>query len=201
MPIDLGSPVNQQYPLNRSLRGWWLSIPGRSGLLTWRDLVGGKSSVLTNGASWGASRGRPGGMGPSTSFDGSNDYATIPGSIANIQGDITVSCWWYPRALTTGNERIISHWDTNQWLLQVSSYQFLFARHGGGTYRVASSSGYSIASQWYHVVGVGRSSGNGAEIYVDGVQAGVDSGAIGFSGFAYRQRYDCNRIRYHIEPV
>lgn len=153
--INLGNPVSSS-PLNRGLVGWWLALPQRMGGLRFLDLCQpGNHGTLTNGPTWSSAAGRPGGFG-SLSFDGINDYVTIPAiSLTNTH---TVSAWVrldaagsYPMILTSAAGPDLRFFVANRYPM-----------YGANTvYAVAATLG-----EWNHYLAT--SNGTNTALYLNG---------------------------------
>lgn len=118
--IDTRNPVDWRHPLNRGLRGAWLSIPaaGWAGGNTLRDLVRRNPATTTNGPSWVGGRGGFGAL----SFNGVNQSAQ---TAANPFGANPITNWTLAAGVTP---------------LSLSGEQVYFG-HGGET---GVSGGYCL---------------------------------------------------------
>jgi hypothetical protein len=88
--VYTGEAVNWDASLNRGLVSWWLALPDQQRGNVFRDLCSRYHGTLTNGPTWGGSKGRPGAFG-SLAFDATDDHiadiAYAPGS-----GGLTIAC-------------------------------------------------------------------------------------------------------------
>lgn len=119
--INWSNPV-ARCGLNDGLVSWWLGRGPRIGGGTWCDLCGRYNGTLTNmtpANDWVAST-RPGGS-QALDLDGSNDQATIP--TMPMLTTFTLSCWVYPRSVTSGYDTIICNngYSRGWFLTNVSS--------------------------------------------------------------------------------
>ena len=110
--------------------------------------------------------------GKALSFDGSNDYVTVPTSPDLGGGSLSLEAWVYRDG---GTERkIFSKWNDftgdYQCGIQVYTDQKLFfnVRQSDDTVAIARGSTVILAGVWYHVAGVADASTSELSIYVNG---------------------------------
>src|SRR5262249_16155184 len=128
------------------------------------------SATLNNGVAW-----VTGQHGKAASFDGVNDYITIPNSAStNISGNaLTLSMWINPQQLASGDSVVIGKfWNPT---MASPSYQYGLELQGGTpNFQVGTSSGVKQAAmsgqlplnQWSHLAIVFN--GTQAQFYVNG---------------------------------
>jgi hypothetical protein len=93
--LDIANPVECQHPLNRGLKSWWISLPGRSRGTTLRDIAGANHATLVNGVKHATPKGRIGGYG-SLEYIGSGSRLDVTDSTeltALFSGNFTVTLW------------------------------------------------------------------------------------------------------------
>jgi hypothetical protein len=97
--ISIDEPVNRMHHLNAGLTAWYMPVPGLSNgaasLLDINDLSHGSPAALTSMdplTDWIPSD-RPGGLGLSLDFDGSNDYALTSRTFSHA--NFTYLIWVY----------------------------------------------------------------------------------------------------------
>lgn len=152
--LDLGDPINQ------GLVGCWLFNEGAGGFAY--DIARMNNGTLTGGTAWAIGR-----FGKTLSFDGSNDYISVPS--ISIPTDITVSAWIFPLSLNA-NYICTKNPVNEQWALFVESELLIW--RGGANQNVLTATGPSI-NMWHHVVGSQR--GVDGQLYIDGVQVATTS--------------------------
>jgi len=133
----------------------------------WTDASGnGNNGAAYNGATF-STEGRVGSR--SGSFDGVNDYVSIPNSSTlNPADQITVAAWYKPQSFSgSGTDPIIDKAYTShaspyyQYHLGVTGDQytsspakFIFnVAAGGVSYSVSTPQGFWTPGYWYHIVG------------------------------------------------
>ena len=139
----------------------------------------GHTGSLINGATYGA-----GVLGQAFSFDGVNDYVTVPGNLALQPSTISVAMW--VSAAPGGGLRLLadsSHGGTggtsNQggWAVQLNANNTLdFAYGNGVTFPHLSTTSVVADNSFHHVVTL--LDGPAIRVYVDGVlnNSGIYSG-------------------------
>ncbi|MFN7161311.1 MAG: LamG-like jellyroll fold domain-containing protein [Candidatus Gracilibacteria bacterium] len=163
--------------------------PSPSDMVSWwkaegnaADSSDGNSGTLMNGTTFG-----PGKIGQGFSFDGVNDYITIPDAanqtpstnLPPLNSKITLSAWVNPSTLS-GHRSIITKYSSN---ISQSSWYLEIADGGGlsfgvyqdsSTYRgVTTPAGTLTANTWQHVTGVFSSVDQSLTVYVNGVVQSV----------------------------
>jgi hypothetical protein len=115
---------------------------------TWTDLSGsGNTGTLTNGPTYSSAN------GGSISFDGTNDYVTIPDSPSwdVNNGGYSICFWMYPKTIPVTSQRLIASWAsggyaTTPWMLSFGTDRRIHydAGNGGGWGLGLSSSVSSV---------------------------------------------------------
>lgn len=109
----------------------------------------------------------------SNSFDGTDDYLTIPTNSAfNLPGDFTMECWAYWNALP-GNSILLDTYiagDNGSYQLywRSTGSSIAFYTPGDGVILQDPSSSTIVVNKWYHIA-VTRS-GTTARLFIDGVE-------------------------------
>jgi len=107
------------------------------------------------------------------SFDGNNDYASLPG-FPNLNTSFTISSWINPNAINS-DQRIFADDESNS-----NGFAFSLGDGGNGRLRLFSrnvspisldSSAVISTGSWYHVVAVHDSINKTRQIFVNGVDA------------------------------
>lgn len=175
--VDTSNPANR---LERMLDGcvsWWKVLEGLDGGKFLYDLIGNNHGTLTNGPLWSSAMGRPGGSG-SLSFDGIDDYVSVPNSSTlNVgTGAYTISLWYNS---TDTNQRAFVE-VTNSLgsfapmigirlgRLTVGDIAVLSRDSGGSGAIFATSAAYNDG-RWHHVTVTRDVAGTLHTIYVDGL--------------------------------
>ena len=151
---------------------WW---PGDGNT---DDIVGGNHGTLRNGATY-----APGYVGEAFSFDGTNDYISVPNAGAlNPTSAITVEAWIYPenQGAVAGNvQAIIRKTDSDgtrgyalDYIADSHSVRFsVYSTNAGGEWHwfTASPDVVLPPNEWVHVAGVYDGTGR---LYANGVLIG-----------------------------
>ena len=139
------------------------SYPGSG--TTWTDLSGsGNTGTLVNGVGYDVD---------SLSFDGVNDYISVPyNSILNTPNGATYSIWIYPTStgefLNRGTSDSGATPDNPRFYINVSSKSIYFDWSTPGSDRYLDTSSNSFESnKWINVVGVAVAGGR-LDVYVNG---------------------------------
>jgi len=177
------------YPLESSLEGWYISIPGRMGGVNFYDLAIGAIGTLTNmsqpftSTSGWAPSARSGGSGE-LRFNGTSNYITIPWSGAiDTQG--TLSFWFKPT------------WSSNDSTFHIIFNQgsndntFLRGEHGNDNnwyigfadtleYRVIipATSMVVLSGTWYFLTFTWSNASQISVVYLNGIQKGSNNTLI-----------------------
>jgi hypothetical protein len=133
-----------------------------------------------NGTNVGAIRGVTGKIGDAFSFDGVNDYITVPNSTENenlAQGDFTVSAWIKHSTNTPSSpERILSKraliasGSTEGWIFYIdTSGNVGINCVNSSTNAITASTTSVLDDAWHLAVGVYTQSTRTYKIYIDGV--------------------------------
>ena len=136
-------------------------------IVTPRDSVGTNHGVLQNGCSFSTGR-----IGNAFSFDGVDDYISLPiNSLNSLTGDFSVSLWVKTNNITTVQSLVSNLLQTpvlRGWQIYMDGgvIKVTIADNTGST-QLSSVSSLSVGS-WYHVV-VTRKSNTGTKIYINGV--------------------------------
>jgi hypothetical protein len=149
----------------------------------WVDISGNyNNGTLINGVTWNST------SGGTFSFDGSDDWITIPAGpdFAYGVGDFTVECWFYDTSSISLPYSVLYSQTTsgvNYFLLFVGSNQvgWVGTLSGGGT--VISASGTYLRNTWNHAV-VSRISGV-VTVYLNGVGGTPTSNTTNFTDTTY----------------
>jgi glucose/arabinose dehydrogenase/PKD repeat protein len=140
----------------------------------------GNTATLLNGVAWG-----PGRYGSGLSFDGVNDYLSVPNSASlDVTGTaLTLSMWINPNTASTGDHVVVGkHWNTTMTSpyyqygleLQSNSTRPVFFVGTTAGLRAASMTSSLAKGVWSHLAIVWN--GSTAQFYVDGVL--VSSGSL-----------------------
>jgi hypothetical protein len=169
--------VSQLYRLNAptgtdtSLKGYW-SFNGKdiSGTTAYDRSGAGNNGTLTGGPTV-----TTGKVGQALSFDGSDDYVTIPNATSlNSTAQVTVSAWIKRSGIGTrqffvskGNATTVA--STQYWLELTAGNVLVFELASGSTeHKLTSSFVLTDTQGWHHVVGT--YDGTTQKIFLDGVQ-------------------------------
>lgn len=174
-----GDPVNWGHPLNRGLVSWWLGLPGTGGGATLFDLVRqpGYNGTLTNGPTRAP---MPNGFGGLT-FDGANDYVSVPSAGNFTTSDFSASFWVRRDGDSSSGSVFIYKglFNTNGWFIQSENstgrYLKLVTNQSGANQQTYVGSEKLVAGVWSHVV-VTRA-GASARIYVNGLDVTGTTGS------------------------
>lgn len=162
-----------------SLKGYW-SFNGQdvSGTTAFDRSGAGNNGTLTSGPTKTIGK-----LGQGLSFDGSDDYVTIPDSSAlSSTASLTVSLWVKVTGTVTGNLRglaIKSASAQRSWGIFTTTtggVRFYIASSSldGGSNFGESSGGSIVQNEWAHVVAVfdgsGVSDATRAKVYINGIQ-------------------------------
>jgi nitroreductase len=170
--------------------GYW-NLDEGSGIIAQDSSGNGNTATLVNGPTW-----TGGVLNSALSFDGIDDYVTIPHSASlNTTTSITISACAYFNT-TTGWKAIVTKDspDLSYWLGQSDGQPCLIVSADGSSYTVGwGTSGTITAGSWYHIVVVY----NGSQIilYVNG----APSGTTPYTGDIYSSTSDVvigNSIRW-----
>jgi len=172
--VNLGTNPKSSEAFSDGLVGYWKMDEGVG--TTILDFSG-NSNTATLGMGDSAPGWSTGKYGVGTSFDGSNDYATIPSSTTWNFSDMTVSSWIYVTAgQNTGNTNIVRKDNVNE-----GGTRYIFAllssstsnndKPNFGVYDNGISnnakSPTALTTGWHHIVGT-RNAGTSIKLYVDG---------------------------------
>ena len=162
---------SQNSKLTNGLVGMWsFNGPDMSGVTAYDRSGQGNNGTLTNGPSRVAGK-----IGQALSFDGVNDYVSIPDSVAIDVETVTVSAWIKTTQTTEGE--IIEKWINTgtparyPYVLRINNATVgkAFFRAYDGTNNPGATSTTNINNgAWHHLVGV-RRDGTDLRLYVDGV--------------------------------
>jgi len=111
-------------------------------------------------------------------FDGTDDYVQIGTSIVPAAGtNYTIECWFYAEDLSSGNQELLSEWNT-------SSTDGFFLGFNGSTIRFTNgwtATGITVTSDsWHHIAAVSVGTTN-AYVYVDGVLRATKGSALSYT--------------------
>jgi len=123
--------------------------------------------------------------GSALSFDGTDDYFTVPNTADLRMGsdDFTVEAWLYAKDFTGGNG-IVGLWNyagglnRRSWLLYTGSSNdanFIVSSDGtsAGQLVISSGNNFLTTNQWNHIVG--EKEGTTIRLYVNGVVVGIST--------------------------
>ncbi len=152
-------------------------IPPPTGILAWwpgddnaGDIVGNSNGTPVGGATYAAGK-----VGRAFSFDGNDDYITIPHNVSQNPGaQITIDAWVMPTVLRTGATILQKRSPSNVGGFvfeptgdDASALQFVLMING--TYYFATTpTGVLTAGVWQHLAAT--YDGSAMKIYVDGVE-------------------------------
>lgn len=163
-----GLVLDRAHPLTRGLV-LWLPMNEAGGLATY-DIVSGLRAALTNGPRW-----EGGSLGAALTFDGSDDYITIPHSPAlAILGDMSWFC--FVRPVTYGNHHCLPSKATVNWgnpfdmRLENGTGVITHCRGTASANSCASSTSAAPLNRWTHVGATQR--GTAVRFFFNG---GLDS--------------------------
>jgi surface protein len=142
-------------------------------IVTPRDSVGTNHGVLQNGCSFSTGR-----IGNAFSFDGVDDYISLPiNSLNSLTGDFSVSLWVKTNNIATVQSLVSNLLQTpvlRGWQIYMDGgvIKVAIADNTGST-QLSSVSSLSVGS-WCHVV-VTRKSSTGTKIYINGILSASNS--------------------------
>lgn len=163
-----GLMLDRAHPLSRGLV-LWLPLNEAAGSATY-DVVSGQKATLTNGPVW-----TGGNLGAALTFDGSDDYITVPHSPAlAILGDMSWFC--FVRPVTYGNHHCLPSKATVNWgnpfdmRLENGTGVITHCRGTASSNSCASSTSAAPLNRWTHVGATQR--GTAVRFFFNG---GLDS--------------------------
>ena len=112
------------------------------------DAKGTANGTLTNGATYGTGK-----INNGLSFDGVNDYVTLPSNSTNLGTSFTVSAWIY-RTSSTALQTIYSNIQNSPFdgfLFHISNDRLTVLIRNSGTASSISSVSTLAINTWYHV--------------------------------------------------
>ena len=160
-------------------------IPPPAGILSWWsgdghpfDLVGDNDGTLLHGAAYTAGK-----VGLGFSFDGVDDYVSVPNSSSlwALGDHFSIEAWVYPENLPEGDP----YYDLGIVVREDYASGFALATKGdafglwigpGSGYGLIATGNPITTHRWYHVVGT--FDGATARIYVNGVLEGTQAATI-----------------------
>ncbi|BCU76113.1 LamG-like jellyroll fold domain-containing protein [Luteolibacter sp. LG18] len=164
---------NEARAVSRAELHTWLKMDETTGTTAADASNHSHAGTLVNGPTW-----TTGKTGNAISFDGTDDYVSLPTSLVRDLDDFTVSTWVYLNANNTWS-RIFDFGDSN------GRGMYLTTKNGGGVVSFGSYTVYSYntqtingtaalpTAQWVHVaVSV---SGKTGTLYVNGVAVGQNT--------------------------
>jgi len=171
-------------PTTAAVQGWLTWIPDNTGVAYWKFDDGGLSATASDssGTNIGTLNGGPswvaGKIGQALSFNGTNQYVSVPDVAALNAYPLTVAAW-FKTGTTTGSPAIVNKYVSASmngynlffyqgslcaWYFENSSY-YVFA--GGAGQCTMTTPGFNN-NNWHHVVFT--VDGSGGKLYVDGTQ-------------------------------
>ncbi len=133
------------------------------------DGSGNANAGTVSGATWVA----PGQSGSALSFDGVNDFVSVPdASLLDATTAVTVEAWIYPRA--TGDYNVFIAKTTTglpvNYFLSVLNGQLNFGFYTSAWREHTTTNAAIATNTWYHVAAVFDDAANNVRIYRNGVQ-------------------------------
>jgi uncharacterized repeat protein (TIGR01451 family) len=169
-------PINEQGTIQEifcsqppaNLVSWW---PGQNDA---NDMKGKNNGTLMNGATF-----APGMVGQAFSFDGSDDYVTVPDSPGlNPVNGLTVSAWVKPNSPMTDFRPIVVKRDLQSgYSLEIQYGSVSFWPYISGTGWISSPQANLVPDQWNYVTGV--YDGTTISLYLNGSLIGTPTSAPG----------------------
>jgi len=165
-------PLNRASPLAKGLVSMWLPITNRIGGGTLYDIVGQNNGTLTNGPTW---------RGNLLSFDGIDDYVSIP--YAPTAYPVSYVAWFRTSNGSATFRCIFSSANSgdtaNQIALSITDAQNIRwnARYNGTDTFIDSATAVNDGV-WHCAAGVSRAA-NDHELFVDGISRNTSTTNIG----------------------
>ncbi|MEK7110427.1 MAG: LamG domain-containing protein, partial [Patescibacteria group bacterium] len=133
----------------------------------------GTNNGTVNGATWTSS----GVIRGALSFDGVDDYVSIPatsGSLNINANPVTLEAWIKPNSVGGSYKEIVGRGTaaSNGYGINLNGNKISLGYHGGSNF---SSAAVLTTGNWYHIVGVIK--GANSKIYINGV-ADINTGTI-----------------------
>ncbi len=145
---------------------WSFDGPDVSGTTASDRSGNGNTGTLTNGPVVAAGK-----LGQALSFDGVNDYVSVPDSNSlDLTDAITISAWFYARTITDDGiiaKRDYSGGEIANYQIQLDSSNLYFTFFNGSYRSVNYPSSNIQLNRWYHVVATYDRSNE--KLYVNGV--------------------------------
>ena len=156
--------------LGDNLISYWTFDEGSG--TTARDSWGTNNGTV-NGATWTSS----GVIRGALSFDGSNQYVSLPavsGSLNININPVTLEAWIKPNSVAGSSKEIVGRGTaaSNGYGINLNGNKINLGLHGGGNF---NSAAVLTTGNWYHIVGVIK--GANSKIYINGV-ADINTGTI-----------------------
>jgi hypothetical protein len=130
--------------------------------------LGMDNGTLVNGCSL-----TTGKIGQAFTFDGVNDYVSLPDNSFNFTGDFSVSAW-INVSNVSGEKFIISNVNGNGtnlnfgWVFGLLNNQLSFGSYGNTVFSSWNTSSTLLANTWYHVL-VTKKPSESPKLYINGV--------------------------------
>lgn len=126
------------------------------------DSIGTNHGTLTNGATFAS-----GMVGQSFSFDGVDDYVSVPnGIISSTARNFTVDAWVYPNNITFDGKIVYGGAQSGEYQLFIYNGNYEFGVHlSDGTWYIITAS--ANINTWALVTGIRR--GTSIELWVNGI--------------------------------
>jgi hypothetical protein len=140
------------------------------------DNFGTNHGTLMNGCTF-----TTGKIGSAFTFDGVNDYVSLPDNIFNFTGDFSASAWVYLQTLPSTTCGILGNFNFGAfggWGMYLSGGNLVgVISNSGGRYYLSNTTSVFTAGQWTNVVMVFKKN-IGFYIYANGVLAGQSLASV-----------------------
>lgn len=146
-----------------------LNMDEGQGSKAYDESVNANHGILTNGPTWAAGK-----FGNGLSFDGVDDYATIPDAASlDLASDFSFSLWVKPLTIPASTKSIFSKGLLNvsrNWSVSLTSTgKVEFAFGDGTTSQVITGATTLSVGTWYHVAGTWNNTSKTLSVYVNNI--------------------------------